>query len=71
MGGKKMKFIIENYRALHMLVNNAGGQFVCPAEELSSNGFQSVVQTNLAGTFHVCRAAFDHYMRDHGGSIVT
>jgi peroxisomal trans-2-enoyl-CoA reductase len=66
-----MKFIIENYSALHMLVNNAGGQFVCSAEELSSNGFQSVVRTNLTGTFHVCRSAYDHYMRDHGGSVVN
>ena len=30
-----------------------------------------MVRTNLAGTFHVCRAAHDHYMRDHGGSIVN
>lgn len=68
---KQMKFIIENYSALHLLVNNAGGQFVCSAEELSSNGFQSVVRTNLTGTFHVCRSAYDHYMRDHGGSVVN
>ena len=66
-----MKYIIDNYNALHLLVNNAGGQFVCSAEELSSNGFQSVLHTNLTGTFHVCRAAYDHYMRDHGGSIVN
>lgn len=52
-------------------MNNAGGQFVCSAEELSSKGFQAVVQTNLTGTFHVCRSAYEHYMRDHGGSIVN
>lgn len=62
---------IQNYKALHLLVNNAGGQFVCSAEELSSKGFQAVVQTNLTGTFHVCRAAYEHYMRDNGGSIVN
>ena len=28
--------IIGKYKALHLLVNNAGGQFVCSAEELSS-----------------------------------
>jgi peroxisomal trans-2-enoyl-CoA reductase len=67
----KMKYIIDNYNGLHLLVNNAGGQFVCSAEELSSNGFQSVLHTNLTGTFHVCRAAYDNYMRDHGGSIVN
>ena len=63
--------IVGEYKALHLLVNNAGGQFVCLAEELSSKGFNAVVHTNLSGTFHVCRAAFEHYMRDHGGSIVN
>ncbi|KAL3803897.1 hypothetical protein HJC23_004059 [Cyclotella cryptica] len=62
---------IEKYKSLNLLVNNAGGQFVCAAEELSSKGFQAVVQTNLTGTFHVCRAAYEQYMRDHGGNIVN
>ena len=53
-----IEHIIDTYKALHLLVNNAGGQFVCSAEELSSKGFQAVVNTNLTGTFHVCRAAF-------------
>jgi len=66
-----IEHIIDTYKALHLLVNNAGGQFVCSAEELSSKGFQAVVNTNLTGTFHVCRAAFEHYMRDNGGSIVN
>jgi peroxisomal trans-2-enoyl-CoA reductase len=66
-----IEYIIDTYKALHLLVNNAGGQFVCSAEELSSKGFQAVVNTNLTGTFHVCRAAYEHYMRDHGGSIVN
>lgn len=67
----QIEHIIQKYNALHLLVNNAGGQFVCSAEELSSKGFQAVVNTNLTGTFHVCRAAYEHYMRDNGGSIVN
>ncbi|KAL7537149.1 hypothetical protein ACHAXR_007625 [Thalassiosira sp. AJA248-18] len=66
-----IEHIIDKYKALHLLVNNAGGQFVCSAEELSSKGFQAVVETNLNGTFNVCRAAHEHYMRDNGGSIVN
>lgn len=52
-------------------MNNAGGQFICSAEDMSSNGFNSVVQTNLVGTFHVCHAAFTHYMKKYGRSIVN
>jgi len=54
-----------------MLVNNAGGQFVCNAEDISGNGFAAVVDTNLKGTFLCCREAYTQYMRDHGGTIVN
>mmetsp|Transcript_12617 Transcript_12617/g.37210 ORF Transcript_12617/g.37210 Transcript_12617/m.37210 type:complete len:297 (-) Transcript_12617:19-909(-) len=63
--------IIETYSSLDFLCNNAGGQFVCPAEDMSTRGFQAVVETNLQGTFVVCREAYTQYMCDHGGSIVN
>jgi len=63
--------IIETYGAINFLVNNAGGQFVCNAEDLSAGGFAAVVDTNLKGTFVCCREAYVQYMRDHGGSIVN
>jgi len=63
--------IIENYGSLDLLVNNAGGQFVCLAEDLSANGFSAVLDTNLKGSFLVCREAYNQYMRDNGGSIVN
>lgn len=57
--------------ALHGLVNNAGGQFLSPAEFISKKGFHAVVETNLTGTFLMCREAYNQYMRDHGGVIVN
>lgn len=67
----QISHVIETYGSLDMLVNNAGGQFVCAAEDMSSRGFAAVVETNLNGTFLLCREAFTQYMRDHGGSIVN
>lgn len=66
-----IKYIVEEHNSLDLVVNNAGGQFVSAADELSSRGFQAVVNTNLLGTFHVCKSAFEHFMRDNGGSIVN
>lgn len=63
--------VVEKFGALHLLVNNAGGQFICSAEDLSSGGFAAVVDTNLKGTFVCCREAYTQYMREHGGSIVN
>ena len=63
--------IVDTYGALHLLVNNAGGQFISPAAALSPRGFAAVVDTNLTGTFLVAQQAFLQYMQEHGGSIVN
>jgi citronellol/citronellal dehydrogenase len=52
-------------------VNNAGGQFVAPLARMSPIGFRTVVDLNLNSTFLLCSAAYRHWMRDHGGSIVN
>jgi citronellol/citronellal dehydrogenase len=52
-------------------VNNAGGQFLSPAEFISKKGFHAVVETNLTGTFLMCREAYNQAMRDNGGVIVN
>lgn len=44
---------------IDVLVNNAAGNFICPAEELSPNGFKSVVDIVLLGTFNCTRASFE------------
>ena len=63
--------VIERYGRIDGLVNNAGGQFVSPAENISPKGWHAVVETNLTGTFNMCRAAFHTGMRETGGAIVN
>ncbi len=41
-----------------MLVAGAAGNFLCPAEELSANGFKTVVDIDLLGAFNAARGAF-------------
>lgn len=55
---------------LHILVNSAAGNFLSPASQLSANGFRSVIDIDLCGTFNASRAAFAHLSKD-GGSIVS
>lgn len=64
-------FVVETCGSLDMLVNNAGGQFISMAEDISKRGFAAVLDTNLTGTFLLCREAYNQYMRDNGGSIVN
>ena len=55
---------------LDILVNGAAGNFICPAENLSPNGFGTVVDIDLKGTFHVSRAALPH-LKARGGSVLN
>ena len=54
------------------LVNNAAGNFLAAAEDLSANGFKSVVDIVLNGTFHCC-SAFGRRMIEggKGGAILN
>lgn len=65
-----MNDIAQRTGRIDVLINNAAGNFVCPSEELSPNGFKSVVDIVLLGTFHCTRFAFEA-LRAVGGSIVN
>jgi NAD(P)-dependent dehydrogenase (short-subunit alcohol dehydrogenase family) len=48
--------LASDLEGIDALVNNAAGNFLCPSEELSPNGFAAVVGIVLHGTFHCTRA---------------
>lgn len=69
--GALIKQALERHGRLDFLVNNGGGQFVSPVENLSLNGWRAVIETNLTGTFLMCREAVRQWMSEHGGAIVN
>ncbi len=60
----------ESLGALDIVVSGAAGNFICPASELSSNGFRAVMEIDLLGTFHVFRAAYG-VLRKPGASLLS
>ena len=69
--GDAVEATVRELGALHILVNNAAGNFYADSADLSPNGWAAVVETDLYGTFYGCQAAFPA-MRDQGfGRIVS
>lgn len=60
----------EKFGSLDTVIAGAAGNFLCPAEELSANGFKTVIDIDLLGTFHAARAAFPHLTKP-GASILA
>ncbi|MCB9230990.1 MAG: SDR family oxidoreductase [Bacteroidia bacterium] len=57
---------------LDILVNNAGGQFPALAENISDNGWETVIKNNLSGTFFMTREmANTFFIPQKGGVIVN
>ena len=63
---------LKHFGHIDILVNNAAGNFVCRAEDLSPNGWNAVVGIVLNGTFYCSRAVGRHMIeRGAGGAIVS
>lgn len=52
-----------------VLVCGAAGNFICPSEQLSANGFKTVIDIDLIGAFNASRAAFEQ-LKETRGSII-
>jgi citronellol/citronellal dehydrogenase len=49
--------LLERHGRLDVLVNNAGGQFLAPAESITPKGFRTVIELNVQGTWLMTHAA--------------
>jgi 2,4-dienoyl-CoA reductase [(3E)-enoyl-CoA-producing], peroxisomal len=60
---------VERFGKLDTVVNGAAGNFLAPAAGLSPNGFRTVIDIDLMGTFNTARAAFEQ-LRASGNGLV-
>ncbi|HTT93133.1 MAG TPA: SDR family oxidoreductase [Solirubrobacterales bacterium] len=64
--------LLERHGRLDVLVNNAGGQFLSPAEAISPKGFRTVIELNVTGTWLMSHAAATKaFMPGGGGKILS
>lgn len=65
-----MTAIEGRWGQLDVLVNGAAGNFLAPAAALSTNGFGTVIDIDLKGTFNACKAALPLLER-RGGVVIN
>ncbi|KAK9953003.1 hypothetical protein ABG768_017029 [Culter alburnus] len=62
---------LKTFGHVDILINNAAGNFLCPATSLSFNAFKTVMEIDTMGTFNTSKVVYDKWFKDHGGSIVN
>lgn len=62
--------LLERHGRLDTLVNNAGGQFLSPAEAITPKGFRTVIELNVQGTWLMTHAAATKAFIPQGGGRV-
>ncbi|MBA2874175.1 2,4-dienoyl-CoA reductase [Thermaerobacillus caldiproteolyticus] len=62
----------SEFGRIDALINNAAGNFICPAEKLSINGWNSVINIVLNGTFYCSREVGNYWIqKGQKGSIIN
>ncbi|MFB6171319.1 MAG: SDR family NAD(P)-dependent oxidoreductase [Haloarculaceae archaeon] len=63
---------VEEFGQLDCLVNNAGASFMADFDDISANGWKTIVDINLHGTFHCSQIAGQQMQsQGDGGTIVN
>jgi len=66
---KAVATTVSTFGRLDILLNGAAGNFLCPTDQLSANGFKTVIDIDLIGTFNMVRAAFSD-LKAAGDSLI-
>lgn len=64
--------ILERHPRIDLLLNNAGGQFLAPAETITPKGFRTVTELNVQGTWLMTHAAATKaFIPQGGGKVIS
>ena len=62
---------LDRFGAIDVLVNNAGGQFTAPAEEISDNGWRAVQRASVDAVWSITRTVATRSMIPRAGGLIV
>jgi NAD(P)-dependent dehydrogenase (short-subunit alcohol dehydrogenase family) len=62
---------LDTFGRIDILVNNAAGSFLAAARQITPNGWSTIIDTTLNGTFYCSRAVGGHMIAQGGGKIIN
>jgi NAD(P)-dependent dehydrogenase (short-subunit alcohol dehydrogenase family) len=62
---------LDRFAAVDVLVNNAGGQFSAPAEEISDGGWRAIGRVTVDAVWSMTRAVATRAMIPGGGGLIV
>ena len=62
---------LERFGAVDVLVNNAGGQFTAPAEEVTAKGLRAIGRLNLDAVWELTREVANRSMIPGSGGLIV
>jgi 3-oxoacyl-[acyl-carrier protein] reductase len=62
---------VAEFGSLDTMINNAGASFMAGVDDISENGWKTIVDINLHGTFHCSQVAGQRMQRGEGGTIIN
>lgn len=63
--------VLARHGRIDLLVNNAGGQYLTPAEDITPKGFRTVMRLNVEGTWLMSHAVATRAMIPAGGGKIV
>lgn len=68
---KAVDYFVQNVGLIDVLINGAAGNFLAPFDSITPNGFKTVIDIDLMGTFYVTKSVYAKCLKGRGGNIIN
>lgn len=66
-----VKQTISHFGSIHILINNAGIQYVSPIEDFPAEKYENIIAINMNAVFYASKAAWKQMKRQEFGRIIN